>query len=102
MPAFQFTRQLALPFPRQEIELGVTAKLGILPFRTDPALLLQTMKGRVERALLHGKNLPGKDLDAFGDPPSMERVAGEGLQDEQVQCALEKIGWLRHASGYHT
>jgi hypothetical protein len=35
-------------------------------------------------------------LDALGDCPAVFRFERDGLEDQQIKSALDKIGWLCH------
>ena len=52
------------------------------------------MERRVKRALAHLKNVAGHLPNTVSDGPSVRRFEGNGLQDEQVQSALDQIGWF--------
>jgi hypothetical protein len=52
------------------------------------------VKRRIERTLLHLQRVARDLLDALGDRPSVERPQVEDAQDEEVQRALDEVGWL--------
>src|SRR5262245_2486951 len=54
------------------------------------------MQRGVKRSLADGQDIVGKNLNAFGDAPSMQRLAGDGVEDQQVESSLEQVGWLGH------
>ena len=45
-------------------------------------------------ARLHIESLVGDLADALGHAKAMERLRREGLEDEEVECALQEIGFL--------
>ena len=97
MPALEFPVQLFPAFPGEDIEFRGAAQIGIFPLGADPALLFEPVERRVQRTLANGEDIAGQDLDSLGDAPAMEGLAGDGLQDEQIQGSLEKVGWFGHA-----
>jgi hypothetical protein len=40
---------------------------------------------------LHREHLAREELNPLGDPPAMQRLAHERLQDEEIERALEQI-----------
>jgi hypothetical protein len=50
------------------------------------------LQGGVERSLIHVEDAARELLDALADPPTVHRCEGEGLEDEEVECAPENIG----------
>ena len=78
------------------VELGDAAGFGGLGFRLDPTLLFETVEGGIEGALLDEEDIAGDLLDAFGDGPAVDGRYGDGFEDEQVESALDEIGWSAH------
>ena len=65
---------------------------GSAPFGGDPAALLQPDEGGVDGALVEENFVAADLLDAAGDAVAVERAhGGEGLEDHEVQGALEEI-----------
>jgi hypothetical protein len=58
--------------------------------------MFQAMQGRVERPLLHAKQVVADLIDALRDRPPVKRPERDGAHDEEVQGALEYIGLVAH------
>src|ERR687891_1703351 len=97
----------ALPFPRFDRELtaarrgkvvilGAAAQLRDLPLGLDPALVLETMEGRIERALVDLQDVSGNLLDPLGDGPAVQGILLQRAQDQQIERAGQQIGRSRH------
>jgi tetratricopeptide (TPR) repeat protein len=82
----------------KRIELGRAAAVAFSPSRLDPALALEAIEGRIERSLLNLQHVSGYLLNAFGDGPSMLGLKRDGLEDQQVEGALQEIVWFTHAN----
>src|SRR5688572_4356719 len=95
-PALEFLRQL-LPARRAEaVRLRLAPGLGHDPVRLEPALLFQAMQGRIQRPLRHLQHVAADELDSAGNRPPVLRAAGERLEDEQVERALDEVGRSAH------
>src|SRR5262249_7673416 len=57
----------------------------------------EAMECGVERTLLDGEHVVREQLNAFRDCPPVQRSAREGLEDQEIECALEQIRGLGHA-----
>jgi len=71
---------------------------GILddPLSADPPGLFHAVEGRIERALLGMEDVAGPVLDGGHDGVAMKaRPARKDFQDQQVERALERVGF-RH------
>ena len=64
--------------------------------RLDPGLLLEAVKGRVKRALLHLQRFFRDLLDALRDRPAVLGLEGERLEDQQVESALYEVAWFAY------
>src|SRR5438093_13157418 len=95
LPAFQLAFELFPPLAGQRVELCIASEIGRLPFGADPALMLETMQRGIQRALSDRQRVAREELDALGDAPAVQRRAGDGLPDEQIQGALEQIRRFR-------
>ena len=91
VPLTRFDGELLPSRRRQPVVLGPPAELGHLPLGFDPALMLEPVQGRVERALVDLEHVLGNVLDALGDRPAMERVLLQRAKDQQVQRSGEQI-----------
>jgi hypothetical protein len=69
------------PSRRELIELRPPVVFGPLPLRLDPALLLQLVKGRIERAVTDLEDVGGHLLQSQPDGPSVQRLQHENLQN---------------------
>src|SRR5690349_6001782 len=61
---------------RQPIESRATVVLRGAPIGGDPALFLQTLQRRIERALLHLEDVIGELADPLRDRPAVHRLEG--------------------------
>jgi len=96
VPLIEFDGELFLTGFGEGVELGDAAGFGGFGFGVDPTLLLETVEGWVERALLDEEDVAGGLLDAFGNGPAVDRLEGDGFEDEEVEGSLEEIVWLAH------
>ena len=94
-----FDGQLPPARRRQPVVLRAPAELRHRPFGLDPALVLEAVQGRVERALVDLQHVLGDLLDAFGDRPAVQGILLQRAQDEQVERAGQQIwdggSWCR-------
>src|SRR4051812_35051798 len=95
-PAFELPRVLRPPGACQRIHLRPPSGVALGPLGRDPALLLEPMQRRIERALLHLQDFARHLLDALGDGPAVRRLKGKRLQDQEIQGALDEIGGFAH------
>ena len=93
-PVLALFDELALAVAREPVVLGLTVVLRRVPFRIDPALLLQAMERRVERPLVDPQDVARDLLDALRDAPAVHRLERQRLQDEHVERALQEILFL--------
>src|SRR4029077_20624000 len=98
LPGFQLALQLLPPLARDRVELRVAPQVRRLPFRANPSLLLEAMERRIERALADRQRVVRQQLNALGEAPAVNRLARDGLEDQQIKRALEEIRRLRHAT----
>jgi hypothetical protein len=92
----EFALELLFAFAGEAVVFGGAAEVGVLPFGGDPALIFEAVEGGIEGTLADGEDFTGEDLDALGDAPTVEGLAGDGFEDEKVESALEEVGWLGH------
>ena len=99
LPFARFDGELTAAGRREPVVLGPAAELRHLPLGFDPALMLEPMQGRVERALVDLEHVFGDLLDALGDRPAVQGVLLQRAQDQQVERAGQQIGgvgsWCR-------
>src|SRR6185437_6306019 len=74
------------------VVLRAAVVLGGAPFAFDEAIAIEAAKGREQRAGVHAEDAAADLLDAEGDAVAMERLEGERLEDQHVECALDEIG----------
>src|SRR5262245_32668772 len=60
--------------------------------------MLEAVKRRVKRALADTQQLVGNLLNALGDRPAVHRLEGDGFHDQKIECALQDIGLVAHAT----
>lgn len=74
------------------VELGLALVVGDAPLGGDPTALLEADEGGVDGALVEEDFVAGNLLDAACDAVAMEgSKGGEGLEDHEVQGALEEF-----------
>jgi hypothetical protein len=68
------------------------AVFRLIPFALDPALLLQTNQGRIERALVELQQVPGNLFQPGGNAVSVPRAqAAKRAQDDEIERALQDL-----------
>src|SRR5262249_6129124 len=82
------------------VVLGAAAQLRDLPLGLDPAPVLETMEGRIERALVDLQDVLGNLLDALGDGPAVLGILLQRAEDQQIERAGQQIGRSRHGVDY--
>lgn len=95
-PAVVLDLKLFAPRFREPVILGPAIILGLAPFRFDPAPVLQAVERRVKRTFADAQHVVRPLLNALTDAEAMRRFAAQNFQDEHVQRALEKIGFLHN------
>jgi len=95
-PALLFLIELAAAIGGEAIELGLAACVAFGPGGGDPALLLEAMESGIEGALLDLEDFVGELLYALGDGPAVLGLERDGLEDQQVESALDEVAWLSH------
>jgi putative transposase len=97
-PLALFGGELPAAVGSQRIALHPAGLLG-RPFAGNPALLLEPMQRRKQRARLHAEGPAGQLTDAIGNGNTMERSQLQGPQYEQIERATQQISLvasLRH------
>src|SRR6476469_3217358 len=90
-PALGFGAEGFAAKGRQVVVLGAAIVVGDAPFAVDPLLLLETLEGGIERALVDLEHAPRRLLDALGDAPAVHRRERERAQNEEVDRAAERL-----------
>src|SRR5262249_18417685 len=81
-----------LPAQRAEaVVAGPSSVLRRAPLREEEPLFLQAVGGRGEGPLIHLQGLAPGLLDALREPPAVLRAEAQGLEDEQVERALQQV-----------
>ena len=80
----------------QRVELGFAAGIGAAPLGAQPALLFEPVERGIESALCDLKHVFADLLDAAGDGPSMHGFERKRAEDEEVERALNQVGWFAH------
>ena len=96
VPLRQLLIELGSAGGGEGVELGVPSGFGFAPLGAEPALLLQPMERRVQRALRDLEDFSAGLFDAGGDRPAVHRLEGEGSENEEIEGALEEIGGFAH------
>src|SRR5580765_1258077 len=84
------------PQSREGVEFCATPELARLPLSGNPALLLQFMERRIERAIANLQHIARDLLQALTDGPAMQRLQSQDLEKQKVQRALHQIRRLAH------
>jgi hypothetical protein len=91
-------RQVPPAARRQPVELGPAAQFRQAPFGLDPSLLFHAVEGGVERSLFDFDDAIGRLFDGAGDGVAVAPSAGQGLEDQGVQGAVQELGrGIRHS-----
>src|SRR6266540_631538 len=73
IPVLALLVELFSSYPRERVEPGVAAGIGRRPLGAHPPALLETMEGRVQRALLHLQDVARHLLQPLGDGVAVRR-----------------------------
>src|SRR3954462_2409722 len=99
LPVPRFDRELTAARRGEVVILGAAAQLRNFPLGLDPALVLETMEGRIERALVDLQDVSRNLLDALGDGPAVQGILLQRAQDQQIERAGQQIWRSRHGVG---
>src|SRR5690606_12143191 len=91
--------ELRPPGARESIVLGAAGVLGAAPLGVEPSRALEAMDRGEQRARVALEDAARDLLDAAGDAEAVERLETEGLEDQQVQGALDHVGVGRVGHG---
>src|SRR5262249_35199981 len=97
-PMLLLCRELLSSGGSQFIIASLSIAIGDTPFCSDPALGLETIKGRVEGTLLHAQNFLRHLLNAVRNGEPVPRIMLERLQDQHVEGAVNEI-WFFSGHG---
>ena len=70
--------------------------LRFAPFGLNPCLLFEAMQSGIERTLIDLEDVFGNMANALSDGPAVHGLKRNGLEDEQVESALHKVGGFGH------
>src|SRR5690242_8021491 len=82
-PAFELVAERATACRRESVVAGAAIVVGHAPVAVDQTDLFESLKRRVERALVHLERAFRDLLNALADPPSVHGVEGKRFEDEQ-------------------
>src|SRR4030095_6801555 len=91
LPVLGFHIQLLAPRSRQTVEARAASEFRHAHFGLDPSLMFQSVKSRIERALIDLEHVFGYLLDAFGNIPAMLRSVLERAENQKIQSSLQKV-----------
>ena len=91
-PAGDFIREVPSAGGGEAVDSHAATLLGESLVGGNQAALLETIERGVERALIDLEHIGAALTNALRDRPPMERGVPDGLQDEQIERALEQIG----------
>jgi hypothetical protein len=95
LPEAALRRQLAPAGRSQPIRLDPSSLIVDVPFSGNPAFQLEPVERGEQRASLDDECAAGQLADAFGNPHAVQRLEVERAKDQQIQGALEQIGFSR-------
>jgi hypothetical protein len=63
----------------------------------DHAPIPEPIESRIQRSLIHLQDTLAQELNPLRDAPAVQRLEGQRLEDEQIQAALQEIGFGAHS-----
>src|SRR3954468_3330281 len=96
IPAGGLVLELPASSAGERIELGAPVVLGRLPLVLDRALVLQLVQRGIERSIGDLKTVARGLPQPQPDGPAVQRLERQNLEQQQVQRALDEIGWSAH------
>src|SRR5215469_1700297 len=91
VPFFGFALQPALSRRGQVVVLRFPLVVRLAPLAPDPALILQAVQCRIERALLDFQPVLRNLLDTQQNSVSVQWPERDGFQDQHVERSLQKL-----------
>src|SRR6185437_3616656 len=91
LPSGALREQLLLAGRGEPVDLYALLVLRLLPFRCDPFGALQTMQRGVERPRIRPQHIARAGADGLADSIAVPRPPLQGLQDQQVERALQQF-----------
>ncbi len=83
-------RQAHAAFGCQRVEPGLAIVGGHTPLGADPFPRFQALQGRIQRSMIHQKNILGIQLNAAGDALPVPRAENQDTQDEKIERPLQQ------------
>jgi hypothetical protein len=77
---------------RYLVVLGAAVVFRNSPVRANRAVELEPVEGRIQRSFLDLQYLVRKQVDGLRDGVAVQPAALKRVEDEEVECALQK-GW---------
>jgi hypothetical protein len=78
----------------KRIVFGAAIIFRFAPFGANPSLMLETMQRRIKSTLVHLQNVAGDLANSLGDGPAVHRTERDGLEDQQINSALDEVSRL--------
>src|SRR5437762_1013496 len=98
-PRARLATQVLASGAGERVVTGAAVVLRDAPPRCDPALVLESPERRVERTLFDDQHVARGPLDPARDAETVLLAAGQRLQDDETERALQEIAVLfRHGS----
>ena len=85
---------MVAPGAGERVKFGVASGFGFPPFRADPALVFEAVERRIKGSLRDLQHFLRDLPDALGDGPAVLGLRGEGFENQDVEGALDEVGWL--------
>lgn len=102
LPLGGFVVEVLSAFGGEAVEAGFAIVFGDAVFALDEPGFEEALEGGVERAVAYLEDVVGALLNGVGDGVAVGAAQDEGLQDEQVERALEEIELRLWVSSRHS
>ena len=86
--------ELSASGARERVVLRAAILFGDAPLGLDPALMLETMQGRIQRTLVNLQHIARHLANAPRDGPAVLGLQLQRLQNQQVERALDEVDRL--------
>jgi len=98
VPLFGFAFRPALSGRGKPVILRLPIVFRLAPFASDPALVFQAIRRRIQRALLNLQTIFRNLLDAQQNAVAVQWAEGNGLEDQHVERTLQNVQLVVHES----